>query len=463
MLRVSAACEKAGIPAVTIVCEGFARQAKATSRGLGFAALPLSVMPGHTGVQSPDEIRHNVRQLALAQVVEGLLRTLDQTADTAEARSGDCVFTGTFDQVNEYFYAQGWSDGLPIVPPTIEKVKRFLAFTDRDPFETLAILLPDDRRATPWNIAVNGVMAGCLPEYMPVLMALVEAMSDPAYGVEHSGNTPGSETLIILNGPIIKQLGFNYEQGVMRDGVRANTSIGRFWRLYLRNVAGFKHGTTDKGTFGGTWRVVLAENEDAVAAIGWEPQSVDMGFATGDNVVTIGRYSGGNVIASVSGSTPETLLPYIADRILKEHSWQLTFTMGSGHGKLRPLLLLTPVLAETVAKAGWSKADLKQYLFDHVRIPAWEFERYVLTWMDQGYSTLTDAVAQGLIPEVFAESDDPQRLVPIVFAPDHFMVVVSGDPLRTNAYVFSHNGIRGFTVAKKIQLPKNWESLRPHA
>ena len=149
--------------------------------------------------------------------------------------------------------------------------------------------------------------------------------------------------------------------------------------------------------------------------------------------------------------------------MLKEHSWQLTFTMGSGHGKLRPLLLLTPVLAETIAKAGWSKADLKRYLFDHVRIPAWEFERYVIEWMDQGYSTLTDAVAQGLIPPIFAESNDPTRLVPIVFTPEHFMVVVSGDPLRTNAYVFSHNGIRGFTVAKKIQLPKNWENLRPHS
>ena len=120
-------------------------------------------------------------------------------------------------------------------------------------------------------------------------------------------------------------------------------------------------------------------------------------------------------------------------------------------------------LAETIAKAGWSKADLKRYLFDHVRIPAWEFERYVIEWMDQGYSTLTDAVAQGLIPPIFAESNDPTRLVPIVFTPEHFMVVVSGDPLRTNAYVFSHNGIRGFTVAKKIQLPKNWENLRPHS
>ena len=99
-------------------------------------------------------------------------------------------------------------------------------------------------------------MAGCRPEYMPVLVALVEAMADPDYGVEHSGNTPGGETLIILNGPIIKELGFNYTQGVMRDGFLPNTSVGRFWRLYLRNVAGFLPHKNDKATFGNTWRVV---------------------------------------------------------------------------------------------------------------------------------------------------------------------------------------------------------------
>jgi hypothetical protein len=90
-------------------------------------------------------------------------------------------------------------------------------------------------------------------------------MADPFYGVEHSGNTPGSETLIILNGPIIKDLNFNYTQGVLRDGFMPNTSVGRFWRLALRNIAGFLLHKTDKATFGNTFRVVLAENEDALA------------------------------------------------------------------------------------------------------------------------------------------------------------------------------------------------------
>lgn len=430
-------------------------QAKATSRGLGLPGLPLGVLPGHTGMQSPDEVRANVRAGTLQQVIDGLVRALAQDGDEEEPNPREVVFSGAFEEVNEHFYDKRWSDGLPIVPPTREKVEAFLRYTDRGAFDVLGVMLPDNRRATPWNVAINGVMAGCRPEYMPVLMAIVEALLDPKYGLEHSGNTPGSETVIVLNGPIIKELGFNYEQGVMRDGIRSNTSVGRFLRLYLRNVAGFLHGTTDKGTYGNTWRVVIAENEDEVKRIGWQSLSQQLGFQAGDNVVTIGRYTGGNVIASVAGTTPEELMPYIADRVLKEHGFQVCFTVGQGLGSLRPMLLLTPVLAETIAKAGWSKRDVQQYLFDHARMTARQFELYANTWTDQAHVPLKARVAKGDVPKVFAESDDPERLVPIVFKPEDFLVVVTGDPLRTNAYVFSHNGLRGFTVAKKITLPGN--------
>ena len=275
--------------------------------------------------------------------------------------------------MNEYFVAHELSDGLPIVPPTREKVEAFLQHTDRGPDEVLGVLLPDSRAATVWSVAVNGVMAGCRPAYMPVLVALVEAMADPAYGVEHSGNTPGGETLIVLNGPVIKALGFNYTQGVMRDGFQANTTVGRFWRLYLRNVAGFLPHRNDKATFGNTWRVVVAENEDVLAQLGWPSVGADMGCSPGSSSVTIARYTGGNHISSVSGATPEALLPYLADAVVRQYSWQIMFSVGQGNGTLRPLILLSPIIAETIAAGGWSKRDLKQALFDHARITAREF------------------------------------------------------------------------------------------
>jgi hypothetical protein len=452
-------CEAAGYPTSSLTCEGFLRQAAATSIGLGMTNIPVALVPGHIGNKSAEQLRRDILEVTTRAVIDNLTVTPATKGDTSEPGARDIVVTGGFKEVNRYFYEHEYSDGLPIVPPTREDIEAFLRFTDRGADEVLGVLLPDKRAATVWSIAVNGVMAGCKPEYMPILVALIDAMCDPEYGVEHSGNTPGADTLIILNGPIIKELGFNYTQGALRDGIMANTAIGRFWRLYLRNVAGFLPHKTDKATFGNTWRVVLAENEDVLKEIGWEPNSVEMGFAAGDNTVTISRYTGGGALSSVSGSTPEQMLPYLADSVLRFNNWQITFTTSHGNGMLRPLVVVSPIIAETIARAGWSKAQVKRYLYEHARLPAWEFERQLRDWNIRGVWDLKDDVIAGRIPKVFYESDDPNRRVPIVWEAEDYMIAVSGDPLRNNAYVFAHNGFLGYPVGKKIELPKSWRKL----
>jgi len=428
--------------------------AAASSIGLGMPNLPVARVIGHPGVQSKEMLERNVLEVTLEQVLDNLLKAPKAAGADPEPGARDVIVKGGFQEINDYFYDNGLSDGLPIVPPTREKVEQFLRCTDRDPGESLGTLLPDSRAATIWSIAVNGVMAGCRPEYMPVLVALIEAMADPAYGVEHSGNTPGGETLIIVNGPVIQQLGFNYTQGVMRDGFRPNTSIGRFWRLYLRNVAGFLPHRNDKATFGNTWRVVVAENEDVLKKIGWEPNSADFGFAADDSTVTIARYTGGNHISSVSGATPEAMMPYLYDAVIRQYSWQLMFTVGQGMGTLRPLMLLSPIIAETIAGWGWSRADLKRQLFEHARIPAHEFERILRDWTQKPTWNLAEEARAGRIPEVFHDSDDPSRKVPLVWKPEDYMLAVTGDLTRNSVYVFAHNGVLGYPVAKRIQLPK---------
>jgi len=463
VLRASAACEVAGFPTTSLTCEGFVKQAAATSIGLGLRNIPIALVPGHIGTKSPEELRRDILETTLPDVIKTLTQAEDSIEQPLEARQRDIVVRGSFSEVNRYFYRHGLSDGLPIVPPTQEAVQRFLRFTDRDPNEVLGVMLPDRRAATVWNVAVNGVMAGCRPEYMPILVALAEAMADPRYGVEHSGNTPGADTLIILNGPIVKQLDFNYTQGALRDGFMPNTTVGRFFRLYLRNVAGFHLHQTDKATFGNTWRVVLAENDDVLEEIGWPSIGQDMGFARGDNVVTISRYTGGGSLSSVTGSTPEELLPYLADSIERFNNWQITFTTSHGNGTLRPLAVITPILARTLAKAGWSKADVQRFLFERVRRPACEFERQLRDWNIRGKWNLTEDAEAGLIPAIFHESDDPNRLVPIVWKPEDLMIAVGGDPLRNNAYVFAHNGFLGFPTGKKIELPKRWSALLAEA
>jgi len=453
VLRASVAAESAGIPSATLVCESFMTLSKAASQGLGYPNIAVAPVRGHPGLQSKEMLQQNVRELTLDGVLNALLKMPAAATVGGEPVAREVICSGSFEEVNEYFLRHELSDGLPIVPPTVEKVEAFLRHTDRKADEVLGVMLPDNRAATVWSVAVNGAMAGCRPEYMPVLVSSVEAMADHDYGVEHSGNTPGGDNLIILNGPVIKQLGFNYTQGVMRDGFQANTSVGRFWRLYLRNVAGFLPHKNDKATFGNTWRVVVAENEDVVAKIGWTPNCADYGFAAGSNALSVGRYTGGNHISSVSGSTPEELMPYIADAVVRQYSWQIMFSVGQGYDTLRPLLLLSPIIAETIAAGGWSKEKFREELFKQARMPARMFERILRDWTQKPTWNLAEEHQAGRIPGIFHESDDPERLVPLVWKQKDFQVVVTGDLGRNSIYVFAHNGVLGFPVCKAIKMP----------
>ncbi len=466
MVRASAVAERAGVPSSSLVCEGFLAQAATTAAGLGFPNLPLARLPGHVDIQSAEELRTNV----LGVIVDAVVRNL--TADPGPAEAGtepepasltDVVCAGSFAEVNRRFVEREWSDGLPIVPPTVEVVRAFLRFTDRDESEALGVLLPDSRQATVWSVAVNGVMAGCRPEHLPVLLAIAEAMADPGYGLEHSGDTTSAEMLVILSGPLVKTLGFNCGQGATRDGVLANTTVGRFTRLFQRNVAGFLLGQTDKGTFGTTWRVVLAEDAEALARMEWPSLAEERGVAPGESAVTVGRYTTQALIGSAFAADPARLLDYLADGLVKHIGWEFAFTVSWGES-LRPLLVLTPILAGALARAGFSKAAVRRELFARARLPAREVERYVGEWTNivPGRPRLADLVKQGALSAVFGESDDPERLVPIVSRPDDLMLAVSGDPLRTNACTFVSNGMHGFPTTKRIQLPRGWEArVRP--
>jgi hypothetical protein len=395
----------------------------------------------------------NFLEINVDQIIAGLTTPIEAGGDKApEPAALDVAASGTLDEVNDVFIANGWSDGLPIIPPTRARVEAFLAVGGHDPWKQLGIAKSSGRDMTVWSVAVNAVMAGCKPANLPVLLAAAEILVDPHYGAEHSGNTTGADALMILNGPAAAELGFNSGAGALRDGTPANTSVGRWLRLYLRNVFGFTVAEHDKATFGNSSRVVLTEDHAALADIGWEPVSADFGFGPNDDVLTMARYNSGIITGSVFGSTPEELLPYLGDGLARATGWDLAHLYGLGQGHYRPLLVLSPVLARTFSKAGWSKADVKKGLFEHARIPAWKFEKLIGEWSNitAGRQKLVDVTARGELPPVFGESDDPNRLVPIVTEPSKFVLAVSGDPNRTNAYALSHDGPHGDYTAKKI-------------
>lgn len=442
------------MPTVSLVCEGFDRQAAATGRGLGFDGLPLAMLRGHVDAQSYDEMVASFLEHTVDQVVTGLTTPIEVDADaTVEPTALEVVASGTIDEVHRTFAERGWSDGLAIIPPTRERVDAFIAVTGHDPWRVLGAARPSGRDVTVWSIAVNAVMAGCAPEHLPVLLAIAETLLDPHYGVEHSGNTTGADALVVLNGPVIGELGFNHGPGAMRDGAgAANTVVARWLRLFLRNVHGFTADEHDKATFGNSSRVVLAEDEAALAEIGWQPVAAEFGHPAGTDAVTIARMNSGIIVGSVFGSTPEQIVPYLADGLARVVGWDLTHVYGLGQGQQRPLLVLSPVLARIFGRAGWSRADVQRALFEQARIPAWRFEKLIGEWsnLTAGRRTLVELVAEGLVPAVFAESDDPDRLVPIVTSPDKFVIAVSGDPNRTNAYVMSSDGPHGDWTSTRI-------------
>jgi hypothetical protein len=346
---------------------------------------------------------------------------------------------------------------LPIVPPTIQKIEEFLQFTDRSPEAVLGTLHPSQAEATVWKVAVNGVMAGCRPEYMPVLVAIVEVMADPEYGMKHGGSTPGWEAMIVLNGPIRKQLGFNDKQGAQRPGNQANTSIGRFYRLFARNIPRFLPGTTDMATFGQMFRAVVAENEQACADIGWDPLHVTRGFKAEDNVVTITSVRTASDPFATAGDSAERHLDYMVDWVKR-----MIEPYQSSRGYLEShVLLLTPVIATILAKGGYSKRDVAEYLRKNATVPAHYYEWHMMLGDNHTPgTTLAGLVDEGVLPAQWRTSDDPERLVPLMLPDTQWLIVVAGDPLRNRSSIYRQNFKQGYATSKKVELPKKWHPLK---
>ena len=459
MLRASAEAEKIGIPTVSIVGSAFMKQAAFVSKGLGIP-FAIAEYPGAPMVDSDDDVRAKVDEHLMPAIIRGLTGGNTDAVIEAddEPAPGSVVFSGTLDEVEQHFLDRLWSDGLPIIPPTRERVDAFLRYTDRPPDEVIAVLPQESREATILSIAVNGVMAGCRPEYMPVLVAIVDAIADPHFRIEDAGSTPSWEPLVIISGPIIKALDFNSGAGLMRVGRQANTSIGRFLRLYLRNLCGYRipPGDGDKASIGYTFNVALAENEEWARDIGWSTFGMDRGFAPDESAVTI---------QSVVCISPPT---YSSGAEAQGHVQQFVDVMGrtfsywaySGlkRGCWEPLIVIGPSIAKVIAR-DWSKDDVRRYFWEHATLPASLMQRFARQTggLELDFHAL---VREGYLPPDYIASDDPDRPVRIVVKPEHIGIVVAGDPGRNQSRAYMANHEQGARTSRRIVLPARWEALR---
>jgi hypothetical protein len=313
------------------------------------------------------------------------------------------TFPGSYADVDAHYQERGWTDGLPIVPPTEARVGEFLRQTTRDPREIVGVLPPRQGEATVEKIAANAVMAGCRPEYLPVVLAAIEALADPLFNLDSvQATTHPVAPLVVVNGPIARALGVQAGYNAFGQGFRANVTIGRAVRLVLMNVGGGLPGAGDRATQGSPAKIAycVAENE---AESPWEPLHVEAGLPAGSSTVTVFGAEGPHNIQDHFSNTALGVLRTVAGAMGQAGSNNL---LGRGG----PLLSLGPEHAATIAKEGYSKQQVKAFLFEHARFP---LQRLGLEYQRQQI-------------ERWGVVDAPDTMVPIVRRPEDISIIVVG-------------------------------------
>jgi hypothetical protein len=309
--------------------------------------------------------------------------------------------------VNAFFEEKGWTDGLPIIPPTEERVEQMIAAAKRKPREIIGVVPPRWAPATVENIAVNAVMAGCLPRYMPLLIAAVEALTDPKLNLYAlQATTGGPAVMLIVNGPIRKQLNINGASNVLGEGWRANATIGRCVRLIQRNIGGSFPGTTCKATLGwpGKYSLCIAENEEASP---WEPLHVERGFDANQSTVTAISADGSVRASDLDSTKAEGVLTNFAHRM-------------EGPSGPEAIMVICPEHARIIAADGFSKKEVKKFVWD----------RAAYRMKDLPDETFAQRVKRR--PDLKLTRDS---VMPVTDKPEDILVVVAGGDGSQSQYI----------------------------
>jgi hypothetical protein len=449
-VRPAVEAEKLGIPSVVVTLTGFTRVAHQAAKAMGLPDLRIAEYPGAVGVHPEDLVRKNVEEVLFHRIIEGLTGTAAGGGETVVApgrKADEIVFRGDADAVQEYFRQQQWTDGLPIIPPTPERVQAFLEHTTRDPDQPVAILPQANLAATPRNIAVNAIMAGCRPEHLPILIAAVEAIGDEHYNLNNIGTTWGVVPFLLVNGPIVKDLGLEYGGQLISKG--PNPALGRALGLIVKNVAGYQLGENYMGTFGYPLCFALAENE---AENPWQPYHVEQGFSPNDSTVTAGATITWGWPPSPYETSDKTAaqsaLEFLRVDITKKPCLPRLAERGTNGFRNMITLLLAPPVAKTLAAAGYSKQDIKQYLYENAKVPVGEIG-WGLTYGHPEAFTVPRYVELGIYPQEYLV--EPNELVRVLPSPDLLHIVVCGDPDRNRIMTLWSGYVQ--PVTKKIDEP----------
>ena len=308
-------------------------------------------------------------------------------------------------EANELFQRNGWTDGLPVVPPTEAGVLRFLAAANLKANDTIGVEPVRRRRITAEKVAIAALMAGCLPEYMPVVVAIIKALCVPELGLHGStASTGGSAPFIVVNGPIRLALGMNTTHNALANASRANATIGRSVRLFLLNVLGGVPGQLDRSTLGhpGKFTFCVAEDEEGIAGTtAWLPLSVERGIPAGTSAVTVMAVESPHQIMNEWTHDPKEICDTYAAAI---RSNMLTYSIWEGNYAV----VIPKQHRDIFHAAGWGKAHIREYVFEVARVKRGE-------WRTVGKAAV-------------AGRKNEEQVYRALRTPDDLLVIAAGGP-----------------------------------
>jgi hypothetical protein len=398
---------------VLLANHGFVTDAHSAASGKGMPGIRIIGESVACESTVKSEIESGVAE-AMKDVVEGLTKPLTPEEKSPKQPSGKTprvAFKGNLEEVNRFYYSKGWTDGLPIVPPTAAAVAEMMTGTDLPPGHVVTKVIPRLGKATVEKIAINAVMAGALPTYMPVLIAAVQAVSDPKSRFDTFEVSTGSwAPFFAVNGRIRNDININCSSGSLSPGNIANAAIGRAVGLIIKNIGGARKAIEDMGVIGnpGKYSLVIGEHEELSP---WEPLSVERGFSKEDSTVTL--------------LLPNTFIQTIPGETNAKGILDALSSMGPGG---MSSLIIIPSWAKILSSEGYTKQKVKEYIAEHAASP---------------FASLPGTQA----------SARPKMDI------DNLMIVVAGGPGSFMALLRSVGGFGNALVTKKIELPKNWDKL----
>ena len=477
------AAEYVGIPAVVVGAEAFVPQIESTGYNRGVPVVRTAAYPGAFASDTTEEQERKAREILYPQIVTALTTQITQAeidriaGAIAGVSHDDIVFTGSHERVQQFYETSEMSDGLTVVPPTRAKVEYYLQYTTYGATDIvnsrngqIQDVPPANKQIYAYHVAANAIMAGCPPEYMPLCIAIVRCFANGNF-YKSLASTHGWTPYVLVSGPIARQLGFSYEDGMINK--EANKLLGRFISLAMLNLAGYKIKENRMGTFGYLLPFAFAEDEQTCLRIGWNPYHVEKGYDLNTSVVTCG--------STLTWGNPVEIGTTDAEKAIQLLAWDVTEKQQNGLGNTNPrearMIWLTKDAATTIAGGCGSKTELQTVLKETARRPLW-MRTYAHYWANTGSKIHMNTTFDEHYNDIKsgASTENVERdYVSATPSPQWLRGVVPFETIDTTQTISEGNTgfvITGGDVSSQIQimpggdccsfnvnLPRNWDEL----